>query len=614
MTFSEYLHIEEEQQDPCGDVEEAALLPRGIAGFAETLGALDRSLAAYPEVYREVFEGSEEWRSLFQRKIVPQLTVNGCLVVAVAGGTNTGKSTLFNLLLHDSKSAVRSTAAATCSPVLVTGDTRYRDGLEGRILPGFDAYPLMRPEDSTRYEMPEDTLWVSASPVLPGSLVLLDTPDVDSIERRNWKVAEQIRAAGDVVVAVLTPEKYKDARVVEFFRQAHASGRLVVPVMNKANPNNGFAAARAQLAEFVRDACLEEPVCFVLPFDYGLETDMSREVPALEGDMSLMSYLSGLDVAEIKRRVYRDTLEYFLDASGRFLEGAEALSTRMRDVPLTFDRRARGLVAAYLPQPGQKMGALLHEQIRAQRSVVVRGIARFNDAALRGMKPVGAFLRRHMLRGGYTVASEEERVKALRDYQRNHLKQIVLDFVAQLTEYARDMEPMTGGLVREGLADIREDEVVEAIVHEMLGDEDQISEIFREHMARTVAQWWHSNPEQRQLLLELDALIVFAPSVLLALVGVLTAGVGAPEFLALASPAAGEVLARIMESRYSEQWVTLLQPWQEEQRGKLVKCLVDRLAEPALGSLRQVLRVFNDGPLDKLKKDWKSCQQGFLGS
>lgn len=615
MTFSEYLYIEEEQEESCDALEEADPLAGGIAGFAETLADLEHLLAAYPTVYEAVFAGSEEWRRLFRHKIVPHLAANGCLVVAVAGGTNTGKSTLFNLLLHDSKSAVRSTAAATCSPVLVTADNRYQDGLEGKILSGFDPYPLMRPEDSTRYEMPEDTLWVCASRMLPDNLAILDTPDVDSIERRNWKVAEQIRAAGDVLVAVLTPEKYKDARVVEFFRQAHASGRLVVPVMNKANPNNGFASAKAQLTAFAQDACLEEPTCFVLPFDYGLEVDMSRDIPALEKDASLMTYLSGLDVTEVKRRVYHDTLDYFLEASGTFLERAEALRARMREAPLSFERRARGLASAYFPQPGEKMGVLLHEQIRVQRSSIVKGIARFNDVALRGMKPMGAFLRRHVLRGGgFHAVSEQDRVNALREHQRNHVKQIALGFAAQLTEYARDMEPMMGGLIREGLAEIREDEAVEAIIHEMLGDTGRLSETFREHLAQTVERWWQNNPDQRQLLLELDAFIVFAPSVLLALVGALTAGVGAPEFMALASPAAGEVLARIMESKYSEQWVSLLQPWQEEQRGKLVKCLMDRFAKPALDPVYDVLRVFDDEHIDKLKKDWKSCQQGFLGS
>src|SRR5690606_23338045 len=97
---------------------------------------------------------------------------------------------------------------------------------------------------------PPNALFVATHEQLPDRLVLLDTPDVDSIETEHWAVADIIRAAGDVLVAVLTGEKYKDDRVVSYFRQALASGRVVVPVMNKANPARDFEVARNQLAEF----------------------------------------------------------------------------------------------------------------------------------------------------------------------------------------------------------------------------------------------------------------------------------------------------------------------------------------------------------------------------
>lgn len=604
-----------ETEAPAPEPVAANTFQQSISGFAETLNDLEQALGAYPAVYQGVFQGSDEWRRLFRYKIVPQLSVDGCLVVAVAGGTNTGKSTLFNLLLHETRSAARSTAAATCSPVLVTGADRYADGLGGKILPGFDARPLTTPEDSTRYEMAEDTLWVSASPLLPGSLALLDTPDVDSIERRNWKVADQIRAAGDVVVAVLTPEKYKDARVVEFFRSAHASGRQVVPVMNKANPREDYAAARVQLAEFVRDTGLDAPVCFVLPFDYAVETDLNFEIRALDADVSLMEYLMNLDVVEVKRHVYRDTLECFLAESEDFLNQAGRLHARLREVRLAFEKRAVTLAAGYHPQPGEGMGKLIHEQIRAQRHAVVQGIARFNDAALRNLQPLGGFIRRHVLRGGgRRVMPEAERLAELREAQRDHVKQIAMDFASQLTEHARDMEPMTGSLVQEGLDRLQAEDVAGDIAQVMLGDADRLSEEFREHMARTVAQWWRSNPEQRRFLLELDAVFVFAPSALLVFVGTFTAGMGAPEFMAIAGPAAGEALARIMESKYSEKWVGMLQPWQQEQREKLARCIMERLVKPGLGSIHDVLEIFDCGYLDKLRKDWTLCQPDSLES
>ena len=85
----------------------------------------------------------------------------------------------------------------------------------------------------------------------------MDTPDVDSIDKRNWEVADHIRAAGDVLVAVVTGEKYKDDRVIQYFKEAAASGRMLIPVMNKANPADDFDVARKQLKEFCNDVGIE---------------------------------------------------------------------------------------------------------------------------------------------------------------------------------------------------------------------------------------------------------------------------------------------------------------------------------------------------------------------
>lgn len=587
----------------------------GISGFHAVLADLDTVLGDYPHLHAAVFEETDEWRRLLQHKLVPQLSASGCLIVAVAGGTNTGKSTLFNLLLRERKSAACCTAAATCAPVLVCAEERFQEAVGGELLPEFSALPLEAPEDATRYEMPGETLWVTTSPALPERLALLDTPDVDSIERRNWLVADHIRAAGDVVIAALTPEKYKDARVVDFFRQAHASGRQVVPVMNKANPNNDYAAARVQLAEFVRDAALDAPVCFAVPFDYALETELEYEIRALDDDISLLDYLCSLDVAAIKRSVYRDTLEFFLFESAIFLERAESIRERLSGVAPTYENRARAIASSYNPQPGEQMGLLLHEQIRAQRSIVVRGIARVNDFAYQRLQPVAGFLKRRLLgESGAHRLTEEERLALLREQQCQHIERIANDFASVLHENARDMEPVVGSLMQAGLEEADISNAVEHITNTMLGNKEVLSEEFKDHVARTIEAWWNGNPAQRRFLLELDAFMVFAPTAIAVPLAVFTAGVGAPEFMALASPLAGEFVARIMESRFAEQWVGLLQPWQQEQRDRLTGCIGEHLLKPALCAVNDAVAIFDWGYLDKLRRYWELCQTGFRES
>ena len=595
--------------------ENSECMENGISGFSEVLNDFASVLEDYPRLRDAVFEDCAEWRRLLQHKLAPQLSGDGCLVVAVAGGTNTGKSTVFNMLLGARSSAACSTAAATCAPVLAAGDSRYTAALAGVMLPEFDAQPMVVPEDSTRYEMPEDTLWVVRTSSLPDSLALLDTPDVDSIEKRNWEVADHIRAAGDVIVAVLTPEKYKDARVVDYFRQAHASGRLVIPVMNKANPRDDFAAPKAQLAEFIQDASLDNPEAFIIPFDYDLENDTSRDIVAAASDITLKEYLQQLDVFSIKRDVYRETLEYVLYESAQFLDRVTALRDRLAAIAPSYEKQARALSSVYNPQPGLEMGKLLHEQIRAQRSVVVRSIARVNDAALRGLFPLGTFLKKRVF--GMPVQeklSDEERMQLLREHQKNSIEQIAHDFATVLLEGIRDMEPVLGGLIRAGMEEVDFESRVEEVAERVLGNDDDLSDAFKEHVSRTVSKWWQENPGQRRFLLELDAVMVFAPTAIAAPLAVFTSGIGAPEIMTVAGPMAGEFVARIMESKFSEQWVGLLQPWQQEQRDVLCAGMQNFLTLPALCAVNDAMTIFDWGYIDKLRRYWNQCQMGLQES
>ena len=55
----------------------------------------------------------EEWRELLVHKLLPQLDAAPLLVVAIVGGTNIGKSLVFNQLAGENASAVSPLAAGT---------------------------------------------------------------------------------------------------------------------------------------------------------------------------------------------------------------------------------------------------------------------------------------------------------------------------------------------------------------------------------------------------------------------------------------------------------------------------------------------------------------------
>ena len=165
-----------------------------MSNFEGAFDKLRAALGANEGMRDSVFEATQEWSDLLTYKLVPHLAGDGCLVAVVAGGTNTGKSTVFNLLVGEAASPVLNTAAATCHPVIAANERRHAECLESKLVPEFSPKPLENGEGPTNPDLSRDALFVRRVDSLPGHLVVMDTPDVDSIDWRNWEVADYIRS------------------------------------------------------------------------------------------------------------------------------------------------------------------------------------------------------------------------------------------------------------------------------------------------------------------------------------------------------------------------------------------------------------------------------------
>ena len=60
-------------------------------------------------------------------------------------------------------------------------------------------------------------------------------PDVDSDVTVNWRRARAVRQVADVILAVLTQQKYNDATVKQFFREAVAADKPIVVLFNQCH-------------------------------------------------------------------------------------------------------------------------------------------------------------------------------------------------------------------------------------------------------------------------------------------------------------------------------------------------------------------------------------------
>ncbi|MCC2334617.1 dynamin family protein [Cellulomonas wangsupingiae] len=168
-------------------------------------------------------------------------------VVALAGATGSGKSSLFNALVGADLAATGTRRPTTSHPLAVvvgdtpdaTGPAQLLDWLEVGRRHALPAGPVARAAGGSD----ED----AATPAvrrarrgrgdgLPAGLVLLDLPDHDSVVVEHRVRAERLVARADLLVWVVDPQKYADAALHErYLRPLAGHDDVVVLVLNQAD-------------------------------------------------------------------------------------------------------------------------------------------------------------------------------------------------------------------------------------------------------------------------------------------------------------------------------------------------------------------------------------------
>jgi len=581
---------------------------KGLEAFETSVARLDADLEAFPAIRAHVFAETAGWRDLLTYKLVPHLAGEGCLVAAVAGGTNTGKSTLFNLLVGSLASPSVTTAAATCHPVLAANARRTAQCLDGKLVPEFRPRLLDTPDQATDMSLPVDTLLVVETQGLPDDLVLMDTPDVDSIEKRNWEVADHLRAAGDVLVAVLTGEKYKDERVVGFFRQAADSCRLVLPVLNKANPEDDYAVARRQLEEFSMDVGMESPG-FVVAHDFAIGADLDRPIRGLDGAPDLRDYLRSLDVQEIKQRVYEGTIARFAQDAEGFIEHVEETRALLRGTLDDLEALARTASEEYDPAPGKEVGGLFHQFVQSKRGAVRRSIGATSAAMARGVSAVGrritgGFVKRATLEN---EAAGDTPTDRLRELHAETVTRIAQTLAARCVDTARAAPAPAKQTLGDRFAELDVDAATEQVLAEVL-EEKPVSDAFRAHAHATLEKWWADHSGRRRALEALDAVLATAPAAIAGWFAIHTAGIGAAEAMVFTGPLAAQFVSRVMEYQFGDALFDFLSPWKKEQQERLEASLIRHIVAPAGAPLETASDLLDRNTVDTLRRQLASCR------
>lgn len=139
-------------------------------------------------------------------------------VVVLAGGTGSGKSSLFNRISGADFSTVGVTRPVTRDAHACV----WGDGGSAAILEWLAVTPRYRYSRASALDRGEDDL---------AGLVLVDLPDHDSVMNQPGDLVDRLVSMADVMVWVLDPQKYADAAVHQRFLVPMAGHSTVVAIV-----------------------------------------------------------------------------------------------------------------------------------------------------------------------------------------------------------------------------------------------------------------------------------------------------------------------------------------------------------------------------------------------
>jgi hypothetical protein len=267
-------------------------------------------------------------------------------LLAILGGTGTGKSTLLNRLLNADVAASSFRRTFTAGPIAVTATD---SNIPAKWL-GVPHVTLSTAQLPARGQL--DQLMIVVAPSeLTSRMTLVDTPDLDGDQPSHHAQADRVFRWVDAVLFLVTPEKYQMTELLPYYRLAQRYGVPALHVMNKAEEH-------AAVADYQQQIGVER--VFAIPRD-----DAAYEPP---GESNLDS---------LRRAAESITLDARPDSAAiRVVD----LMDRMRDQlvePLRSDRREADRLIAMLrametAPPGVDVNPLTQQlQLRLQQRSVL---------------------------------------------------------------------------------------------------------------------------------------------------------------------------------------------------------------------------------------------------
>jgi hypothetical protein len=229
---------------------------RHMTSLTALRAALESSLNALPAPERFVrSEDADRARRLserLRRDLLPRLGGEApLLLVAIAGPNNVGKSTLFNALVGVSLSPARPEGGLTKQCLAAANPGTWTGELREFLVRRYDIVPVPPgTEAPVDQPGPAGRLYLVLEAAIPPGLLVMDTPDFDSVYRDNRDRAEALLVTVDVLLFVVSRQTYQNAALVDFLRAAVGRGRPYLLIYNEATREE---VARGHLDKLAAD-------------------------------------------------------------------------------------------------------------------------------------------------------------------------------------------------------------------------------------------------------------------------------------------------------------------------------------------------------------------------
>ena len=317
--------------------------------YAQSILELDALLEPLRHLAETCGVPSPEQQNLYallKHKLVPQLNEKPFLLVAIMGGTNTGKSLIFNHLAGEAFSAVDHRASGTKHPVCLVPKTEVATSYSTILARHFDTFqvvPWSNAQQPLELSDENDLYWLEGQNV-PDRLMLLDTPDFDADQETNWERAKSVRHVADVVIAVLTEQKYNDAAVRRFFREAAESGKPIIVLFNMIDPDGDLQHLSRWLEQFQSETGTQPVDVLAAPYNRERAEALSLPFYSVRNDtlvpIDLKTELSGLHFDTIKAQTLLGAIKVLDDPKTgvqSYLDSVEHASSQFADALKTLE-------------------------------------------------------------------------------------------------------------------------------------------------------------------------------------------------------------------------------------------------------------------------------------